>query len=134
MSDGFRKPRALVAEDDAALADILRHALAGQGFEVSVVYDGNKARKLAQECCFDLVTCDYQLPGLNGEQILESIRAGGASKEALLILCSAKTYELDCERLQERLGLRAIFFKPFSIREVIGVAREARSTVEQPAS
>ena len=108
-------PTALIAEDDRALADILRLALVRGGYQVTVAHDGLKALQRATEQSFDVVVSDYQMPGMDGEQLLRGIRRGGASTGALLFLCSAKTFELDTERLRTELGLSEIFFKPFSL-------------------
>jgi DNA-binding response OmpR family regulator len=119
--------KALVAEDDRALADIIRLALTRAGFDVSVAHDGQKAQQLAQSVQFDVVVSDYQMPIVNGEKLLASIRASSMSREALLILCSAKSYELNSERLRDELRLSAIFYKPFSLSEVVSVARQAKN-------
>lgn len=111
--------KALVAEDDRALADIIRLALTRGGYQVTVAHDGKKALTLATNSKFDVVVSDYQMPLLNGEQLLSGIRAGGASQEALLFLCSAKSFELDSERIRKELGLSSVFFKPFSLGELV---------------
>ncbi|MEZ6134991.1 MAG: hypothetical protein R3C53_08795 [Pirellulaceae bacterium] len=66
---------------------------------------------------------DYQMPLVNGEQLLTAIRQSELSPDAQLILCSAKSYELNSERLRDELGLAALFYKPFSLNELIGVVR-----------
>ena len=133
------KLKALVAEDDRAFADIIRLALTRAGFEVSVAFDGQKAQQLAHSVQFNVVVSDYQMPIVNGENLLASIRATSLSREALLILCSAKSYELNSERLRDELGLSAIFYKPFSLNELVSVASKARrlavaSKTEVPVS
>lgn len=111
--------KALVAEDDRALADIIRLALTRGGYQVAVAHDGKKALTLATNSKFDVVVSDYQMPLLNGEQLLSGIRVAGASQEALLFLCSAKSFELDSERIKRELRLSAVFFKPFSLGELV---------------
>ena len=129
MDTSQAKLKALVAEDDRAFADIIRLALTRAGFEVAVAFDGQKAQQLAHSVQFDVVVSDYQMPIVNGENLLASIRASSLSREALLILCSAKSYELNSERLRDELGLSAIFYKPFSLSELVAVAANARRLV-----
>ena len=117
------KLRALVAEDDRALADVIRLALTRAGFEVTLAHDGQKALQFAAASAFDVICSDYQMPLLNGEQLLSGVRAGGPSQHATLILCSAKSYELDSERLREQLSLAAVFYKPFSLTELVAAVR-----------
>lgn len=118
------KLRVLVAEDDRALADILRIALSRLGWDVIVAHNGLAALRIAQASAFDAIVSDFQMPGLNGEQLLSAVRESGASREAVLILSSAKSYELDSERLRNELGLSAVFYKPFSLHELAAALRE----------
>jgi len=120
MSDVEQKrPLALVAEDDRVLADILRLALVRAGFDVTVAHDGAKALGLAKSTAFEVIVSDFQMPRLNGQQLLSGVRAEGCSRDAVLILCSAKAYELDSEKLKPELGLTAVFYKPFSLSELV---------------
>jgi DNA-binding response OmpR family regulator len=116
---------ALVAEDDRALADIIRVALTRAGFQVKVAHDGKKALSLAESKKFDVIVSDYQMPLLDGEQVLAGARASATSHSALLVLCSAKSYEFDSERLSSKLGLTAIFYKPFSLQELVKTLLQA---------
>lgn len=118
---------ALVAEDDRALADILRLALTRGGYVVTVAHDGRKALQLATTTKFDVVVSDYQMPGLNGEQLLQGIRAEGESREAWLFLCSAKSYELDTEQISQALGLSGVFYKPFSLGELVSKVKSVHN-------
>jgi DNA-binding response OmpR family regulator len=123
-----QKQTALIAEDDRALADIMRLALIKAGFDVTVAHHGNRALSLAKETSFDLIITDYQMPGLNGEQVLQEVRREGASKNAVMVLCSAKSYELDSERLRLDLDLAHVFYKPFSLAEIVSTSRSALAT------
>lgn len=125
------KPKALVAEDDRALADIIRMALERAAYDVSVAHDGSRALGLAQATRFDLIASDYQMPLLNGEQLLRQIRESGPSSKATMVLCSAKAYELDSERLRQELDLAAVFYKPFSLNELVRSVGEAISRREE---
>lgn len=124
MSDATTsRPRVLVAEDDPALANVLRLAFARSGFDVVVARNGRDALSLAQAEAFDVVCSDFQMPGLNGGELLTGVRDAGPSREAVALLCSAKSYELDCDRLQRELGLEQIFYKPFSLAEIVSAAQ-----------
>ncbi|MAT72340.1 MAG: hypothetical protein CMJ58_22790 [Planctomycetaceae bacterium] len=118
------KPRALVAEDDPALADILRLAFARAGFDVAIARNGVEALRAASATAFDVVCSDFQMPMLNGEQFLTALREEGPSQNAVCMICSAKSYELDCERMKQQLNLHAIFYKPFSLTEIAAAAQQ----------
>ena len=119
------KTRVLVADDDRTLADVIRFCFARENFDVTVAYDGKAALQRAQQERFEIILCDYQMPYLNGEQVLSGVRAGGASRDAVLILCTAKGYELEAERLQRELNITEIMSKPFSLVSLIATARQA---------
>lgn len=121
--DESDKTLALVAEDDPALADVLRMAFVKAGFEVYVARNGIEALRIASAVAIDVVCSDFQMPMLNGEQLLTALREAGPSRDAVCLLCSAKSYELDCERLQRDLNLHAVFYKPFSLAEITAAAR-----------
>lgn len=121
--------RALIAEDDRALADIVRLALGRDGYDVTLAGNGKAALQHAMSTPFDLIVSDYQMPLLNGEQLLTAIRAAGPSQHAAMILCSAKCYELDSERLRRDLDLAGVFYKPFSLLTLVATARAAREAL-----
>ncbi len=89
-----QKPLALIAEDDRVLADVIRLAFIRAGFAVTVVTNGLKALQCAMAQEYDVICSDYQMPHLTGEQLLTQIRESGPSRQAVLLLCSAKAYEL----------------------------------------
>ena len=122
-------PRVLIADDDRTLADVIRFRFAREQYDVAVAHDGKTALRRAQSEPFDVIICDFQMPYLNGEQVLTGIRAAGCSREALLILCTAKGYELEAERLKTELQLREIMLKPFSIVHMLEIAKSALSVV-----
>jgi DNA-binding response OmpR family regulator len=119
--------RLLIAEDDRALADVIRFRFVKENMDVVVAHDGQAALQTAQTQKFDVVICDYQMPHLNGEQVLTGIRAGGCSQGAILILCTAKGYELNADQLKSELQLTEILLKPFSIVKMLSLVKESLS-------
>lgn len=61
-----RKPRVLVADDEKIIADTLKLILIGEGYDVSVAYDGIAAVKKANEWSPDLFLTDVIMPRLSG--------------------------------------------------------------------
>jgi DNA-binding response OmpR family regulator len=114
----------LIAEDDRAMADIIRLAFRRAGYEVSVCHDGAKALQTARNTKFDFIISDFQMPKLNGHDFLAGVRAEGLSSQAVLVLCSAKTYEIDSEDLRSKLDLAAVFYKPFSLNELVATIHD----------
>ena len=66
--------RALVVEDDANIAELLRLYLSKDGFDVMIASDGNKAEADFDLFQPDVVMLDIMLPGKDGWEVCRSIR------------------------------------------------------------
>jgi two-component system OmpR family response regulator len=65
----------LVVEEERTLAAGLRSGLEAEGFAVDVAHTGTEGLWLATEHPYDAIVLDLQLPGLNGYQVCEQLRA-----------------------------------------------------------
>lgn len=106
--------RILVAEDNPATADLIQFVLEAAGFEVSVARNGRVALDLARVDPFDCYVADYQMPGLNGEQLCQEVRNLQTKNSVPFLLCSGKKLELDLEHLKTVTGITEVVRKPFS--------------------
>ena len=77
------KMRVLVVEDDKPVASFLRKGLEAEQYAVDVAEDGEQAWFLAEECDYDLILLDLNLPRIDGLDVLKQVRA---TKPALPIL------------------------------------------------
>lgn len=110
--------RALVIDDDLALADVLSFTLRRAGYEVSVAHDGRAAleRWLADQP--DLIILDLNLPKIGGLQVCREIRKD--SKVPIIILSVRSDEDDIVEGL--KLGADDYIVKPFSPRQLIARA------------
>jgi two-component system, OmpR family, response regulator len=69
--------RLLVVEDDAALADVIRRGLVGQGYVVDVAGCGTDAVWSARECSYDLILLDLMIPEPDGITVTRTLREEG---------------------------------------------------------
>lgn len=67
--------RVLLVEDDEFLRDICKRKLEIEGFNVSVAVDGNQALKKIEEEKPQIVLLDVILPGLDGFEILKTVKS-----------------------------------------------------------
>jgi two-component system, OmpR family, copper resistance phosphate regulon response regulator CusR len=67
--------RVLIAEDEPRIASFIEKGLRAHGFTTSVAGDGRTARAAALSGEFDLVVLDIGLPGMDGFEVLRSLRA-----------------------------------------------------------
>jgi DNA-binding response OmpR family regulator len=69
-------PQILVVEDEQHLADVLQFNLQAEGYSVTLAADGEAALTLlAQEGAFQAVLLDVMLPGIDGFQVAQTLRA-----------------------------------------------------------
>ena len=61
--------RILIAEDEPAIALALEDDLTLEGYDVTVVHDGNEALRRAREGPFDAILLDVMLPGQDGVEV-----------------------------------------------------------------
>ncbi|GAG08969.1 unnamed protein product [marine sediment metagenome] len=106
--------KALIADDNRVMLNIVRFNLERAGFAVSVARDGLEAWNLLQSGDFDLLITDYKMPKMNGETLCRRMREDASLRNVPVILLSARGLELDLDQLREQLGLYDVIFKPFS--------------------
>jgi DNA-binding response OmpR family regulator len=112
---GGRHLRILIVEDETAIADAVKSALAADGHAVDAVGDGRDALEWAAAYAYDLVVLDVILPGLDGFAVCSALRASGFAS-AILILTAL-------DDVQDRItgldrGADDYLAKPFSMDEL----------------
>ncbi|HKP73213.1 MAG TPA: adenylate/guanylate cyclase domain-containing protein [Pyrinomonadaceae bacterium] len=105
--------RVLVVDDSETNRDILSRRLAREGYEVESVADGAQALAAVGSCKFDLVLLDIMMPGLNGYQVLERLKATPESRDIPVIMISALD-EIDSIVRCIEMGAEDYLPKPFN--------------------
>jgi two-component system response regulator MtrA len=124
------KPRVLVVDDDAALAEMLGIVLRTEGFEPAFVADGSRAQAAFDDFKPDIVLLDLMLPGMNGLEVCRSIRATSGTP---IVMLTAKTDTVDVV-LGLESGADDYVVKPFKPKELIARMRaRLRSHEDVPA-
>lgn len=112
-------PRILFVEDDGALRDAVRAALAAEGYEVEAVETGAHLDRHLHHFRPDLVLLDVRLPGPDGFALGRRVRA--ESDAAVLFVTAADALE---DRLAGfDLGADDYVTKPFSMAELMARVR-----------
>jgi len=81
--------RALLVEDDNAMAVLTQQVLEQEGFAVDVAGTGNEAQTLAMVNDYDAIVLDLGLPDRNGLSVLQALRKEGKTTP-VIILTGAK--------------------------------------------
>jgi CheY-like chemotaxis protein len=123
-------PSVLVIDDEEDIRVSLIRLLECDGFRASEAADGETAiRALDDGLHPDVLLLDYRMPGLNGGQTLDTLRARGHRMPAVL-LTAAK----DAADIAARHGFDAVLTKPVGPEEVFSTLRDAiaRAAGSQP--
>ena len=88
-------PVVLVVDDDEDNIRIISTMLLARGYEVRLARDGRGAVESIRQQRPDLVLLDVMMPGLDGMQVLDAIRADPRLASLPVILVTAKTEDQD---------------------------------------
>ena len=109
----------LVVDDDPALAEMLGIVLQTEGFEPSVVADGDRALAAFRSTKPDLVLLDLMLPGTDGIDICRQIRAESGTP---IVMLTARGDTVDVV-LGLECGADDYIIKPFKPKELVARMR-----------
>ncbi|WP_250445709.1 response regulator transcription factor [Actinotalea sp. C106] len=107
--------RAVVVDDEQALAQLVAGYLERDGFRVHVVHDGAAAVEVLREVDPDLVVLDLGLPGLDGVEVCRQLRT---FSDCYVIMLTARAEEVDT-LIGLSVGADDYVTKPFSPRELM---------------
>ncbi|HLU40694.1 MAG TPA: response regulator, partial [Planctomycetota bacterium] len=102
-------PTILVVDDEEDLADCVESLLCARGFRVTKVHDGREAVRTAARLHPDLIVLDYELPEMDGIEVISALRAAPATRDIPVLLTTASRIRL--EDVQKAEGFLA---KPYS--------------------
>jgi two-component system alkaline phosphatase synthesis response regulator PhoP len=109
----------LVVDDEPKIVQLARDYLEHAGFAVLTAGDGPSAVQAVRVRRPDLVVLDLGLPGLDGLEVMRSVRTSGATP---IVVLTARDTELDT-LLGLELGADDYMTKPFSPRELVARVR-----------
>jgi DNA-binding response OmpR family regulator len=119
-------PLVLVADDDEDILLLVTTRLKRDGFEIVQASNGDQALAVARERRPALAVLDIGMPGLDGVEVLEQIRADDDLRAMKVLLLTAKAQESDVRRGFDA-GADAYVKKPFSPADLSARVRELLS-------
>ena len=108
--------RVLLVEDEAALRESVRDALADAGYAVDGAADGEEGLYFGLEYPADVAVVDLGLPKLNGIELIRRLRAQGR-KYPILVLTARDRWQDKVEALGA--GADDYLVKPFHVEELL---------------
>lgn len=108
--------RILIIEDEQKIADTLKSGLSENGYEVDVAYDGKIGLKLFETYPYNLIVLDINLPGINGYELCNRVRAVNA-QIPIIMLTALNSLNDKIEGYDA--GADDYIIKPFEFRELL---------------
>ncbi|MDG2990677.1 response regulator transcription factor [Candidatus Synechococcus calcipolaris G9] len=116
------KPRILIIDDDAAIADVLSINLEMAGYDVSQALDGMKGQALAVQLSPDLILLDLMLPQVDGFTVCQRLRRDDRTANIPILMLTALS------QTQNKVdgfnaGADDYLTKPFELEEMLARVR-----------
>jgi signal transduction histidine kinase/ActR/RegA family two-component response regulator len=108
--------KVLVIDDEDAILQMVRETLSVHGYEVDTARDGESALNRLQQTPYDLTLCDWKMPGLNGQQVYERVRASNPVLAERMIFFTGDVINEKAQTFL-RESKKACLSKPFSLSE-----------------
>ncbi|MGD8281685.1 MAG: response regulator [Gemmatimonadota bacterium] len=121
-SEPQRPRRVMLVEDDRVTSTLIHHRLVREGFEVMDFLNGEEAYEWAVDASFELAILDVKVPGMDGFELLERLRAIERLDDVPIVMLTGLGGEADVIRGLE-LGANDYMLKPFSPTELLARVR-----------
>ena len=106
----------LVVEDDRTVGQYVKRGLEEQRYQADLVDDGMEGLRLASGGRYDLIVLDLRLPGMNGFEMLRTLRDRGTTTP-VLVLTAQDSVDFKVQAL--RAGADDYVTKPFAFEELL---------------
>jgi two-component system alkaline phosphatase synthesis response regulator PhoP len=110
--------KVLIVDDEIHIVHVVAIKLRNNGYDVISAENGAAAFKLVQEEKPDIVVTDFQMPVMNGMELIEKLRQDKASETLPVILLTARGFAITDEQRQQ-LQVSAVLSKPFSPKDLL---------------
>lgn len=122
-------PNILILDDDEEMCEELSDILRDEGFAVAVQHDGRKGSDMLARGRFHVLLLDIKLPGLDGYQILSTVKARVPGIKVIVLSGGALTRDPNDKTAafdeKEKILRRAdaLMNKPYDIAALVGKIR-----------
>ncbi|MGA3129891.1 MAG: response regulator transcription factor [Terracidiphilus sp.] len=116
----------LVVEDKRSLAGHLGRALEGEGYSVTLAYDGEEALRLGKTGAYDVMLLDLMLPRVDGLTVIRKMREDRLRTQAIIV--SARDTMNDIVHGLDA-GADDYLTKPFALDVLLAKVRAAARRV-----
>jgi DNA-binding response OmpR family regulator len=123
VNDPAGKPTILIVEDDDQMADLMRHVLERDGWQVQRAADGKQAKEMiARLAPPSLVTLDIMLPDISGVELILQIKDTPGWQQVPIVMVTAKPKD-ETVNWAIKSGATDYLVKPFKPDELRNCVR-----------
>lgn len=127
--------RVLVIEDDPGFQDLVSLLLRDKGYEGFFASSGREGLRLVRSLRPDLVLIDLVMPGMNGFEVFQALRACEETKHVPILLMSGMSDPSDLlGTAASALGSNDFLRKPFGENEFLSHVRRLLEARPRPGS
>jgi formate/nitrite transporter len=120
--EGNMAERMLIIDDEEVVLESCRKIFSAEGFQVTCTTSPNEGLRLVADSSFDVILCDWKMPGFNGLDVIEELER--RSPDSVTVMISGyPTVGRATEALKR--GAMDYVAKPFTPDEIIGVVKKA---------
>jgi DNA-binding response OmpR family regulator len=122
MAEDRKKKVVVIGEDDEPIATLLRDSINDEdGYQAVVVSDGALVLETVRQVHADLLVLDIMMPGLNGFEVYDRVRADTDIRNMPVLFVSAATNQFESD-FAER-GISDVISKPFDLNDLLAQVR-----------
>jgi DNA-binding response OmpR family regulator len=114
------RERVLVVDDSAAIRHLVADCLRRQGFRIETAVDGQDGYDKATAQPPDLVLTDYDMPRMNGFELVHALRKNLRTRDVPLVMLTARDSQRDQAQMRAA-GLTSYLIKPFTTDKCIAI-------------
>jgi len=114
----------LVVEDFKSIQDVICRSLEKQGFKISRADDGAEAWEIVKKGAIDLVVTDFNMPNMNGMDLLKTIKSDSATAHIPVIFVTTEN-DIELKKEAKKHGLFTWMNKPYNFVNFLGYINHA---------
>ncbi len=129
-----KAPRILVVDDSKDYRDVVHYLLTEKGYDVETAEDGNDGLQKALQTTPDLILMDFNMPGLNGYELIQELRTRDELRKTPIIMFTGARNRNQLREMH--LDIQDFLDKPVSNGKLLSAIskqlKAADSTQQQP--
>ena len=113
----------LVVEDNEKNMKLARDVLTAKGYRVIEAVTGEEGVAAARTQVPELILMDYQLPGINGIEAFQQIRADDGTKHIPIVAVTASAMPEE-EAMMKKAGFDGFMSKPINLKQFVATVAD----------